>query len=96
MHGASVGDTERASNPVRVVVRAVHGRAGLLPPGLIEGPRVDPVEAERVHETDHDGLGPGVIAGDGEGDPALRSLRQAALGEAVGHDVVEDLHDGAA
>lgn len=83
-----------APNAVRVQIGAIDGRPGLLSPGLVERSRVDAVEAELVDEGQDHGLGEGIVAGDGESDPILRSFRPAPLRQGVRSDVVEHFHHG--
>src|SRR6201997_2730187 len=90
----SIGLAQGAPNAVRVQICAIDGRPGLLSPGLVERSRVDAVEAELVDEGQDRGLGQGVVAGDGESDPILRSFRPAPLRQEVRSDVVEHLHHG--
>ena len=73
----SIGLAQGAPNAVRVQIGAIDGRPGLLSPGLVERSRVDAVEAELVDEGQDHGLGEGIVAGDGESDPILRSFRPA-------------------
>jgi hypothetical protein len=90
----SIGLAQGAPNAVRVQIGAIDGRPGLLSPGLVERSRVDAVEAELVDEGQDHGLGEGIVAGDGESDPILRSFRPAPLRQEVRSDVVEHLHHG--
>src|SRR5256886_17692035 len=73
----SIGLAQGAPNAVRVQIGAIDGRPGLLSPGLVERSGVDAVEAELVDEGQDHGLGEGIVAGDRESDPILRSFRPA-------------------
>ena len=70
----AVGLGERAPHALAAQVGAIHRRAGLLAPRLIEATGVDAVEAEVVEERDQDRLGARVVAGDRQRDAMLGSF----------------------
>jgi hypothetical protein len=92
--GAGFG--QRSLHTIRVEVRRVHRRSGLLPPRLVEPAGVDRVEAEILHEPHHHSLGARVIPRDRKRDPAPRPLRLVPRSQTLSPNVVEGLHDRSA
>jgi hypothetical protein len=60
--------SQRAPDALAAQVGAIHRRAGLLAPRLVEAAGVDAVEAEVVEERDQDRLCARVVGGDRQRD----------------------------
>ena len=56
------GLRQGAPHSCGIVIDVIDGRAGLLPPGVIEPSVVDRVEPELVHQSHHDLFGTPVVA----------------------------------
>src|SRR6478736_3375180 len=82
---------KRATESRSFKVLAVSRRSGLLSPGVVQITTVHRVEAKFVNEAKHCSLGVQRITGDREGNPPLRSLRNAFFEQALGVDVVKRL-----
>src|SRR5438093_6464672 len=91
---ASISFGERAPEGSGFEILAVSRGSGLLPPGVVQITTVDRVEAKIVDEAKHGGLGVQRVAGDREGDPPMRSPRNALFEKTLGEDAVERLDHG--
>src|SRR5258706_6891843 len=91
---AAISFCHRALESSGFKIPAVSRRSGLLPPGVVQITTVNRVEAKIVDEAKHYRLGVQGIAGDREGDPPVRSFRNALLEKALGEDIVERLDHG--
>src|SRR5436190_12620412 len=68
---------QRSANAVSVEISSVDWRARLLPPRLIDPTSINAIKSDFINESQHDGLGAIVIAGDWKGYAARTVSRFA-------------------
>src|SRR3984893_18355280 len=78
---------QAAPHTVGVEVLGVDGRAGLLPPGLVQTASINTIKAQFFDELQNDGLGCVVIARNWQGNAPGRTCRPAQFEKVSGVDV---------